>query len=102
MRTKTNDKNDLTLFVAGFPWATHESELTELFAPCDQIASVRIVLNHQDGRSRGFNIALSRWILICTGHHPRQNDAPGSKGSHRQCHNPALQTRYRSCRRSYL
>ena len=42
------------LFVAGFPWATTESDLRELFGGIGEVTDVSIVTDKDTGRSRGF------------------------------------------------
>src|SRR5882672_11521839 len=43
-----------TLFVSNFPFTTTEDELRETFQAISAINSVRIILDRETGRSRGF------------------------------------------------
>lgn len=42
------------LFIAGIPWKTTEEELGEYFAQCGEVLSVKIILDHETNKSRGF------------------------------------------------
>ena len=42
------------LYVAGFPYTTGESELADLFSEYGQVDSVKIIINRDTGKSRGF------------------------------------------------
>lgn len=43
-----------TLFVSNFPFTTTEDELRSTFEPMGAIQSVRIIVDRESGRSRGF------------------------------------------------
>ena len=43
-----------TLFVSNFPFTTTEDELRSTFEPMGAIQSVRIIVDRETGRSRGF------------------------------------------------
>lgn len=42
------------LYVGGLPYATDEEALRELFAGAGEIASVRVIMDRETGRSKGF------------------------------------------------
>ncbi len=42
------------LYVGGLPYATGEEELRELFGAAGEIASVRVIMDRETGRSKGF------------------------------------------------
>lgn len=42
------------LFIAGFPYALTEQELSDAFAKAGTVVSVKIVYDHHSGHSRGF------------------------------------------------
>ncbi|MFH1724024.1 MAG: RNA-binding protein [Elusimicrobiota bacterium] len=41
------------LFVTGFPYELTQEDLGELFAECGRVVSVKILMGHETGRSRG-------------------------------------------------
>jgi RNA recognition motif-containing protein len=43
-----------SLYVGNLPWSAKEEELTELFSAHGQVESVRLIIDKQTGRSRGF------------------------------------------------
>lgn len=43
-----------TLFVSNFPFSTTEDELRATFAAIGSVSSIRIILDRETGRSRGF------------------------------------------------
>lgn len=43
-----------SVFVGNLPWSTNEQELGDLFSQCGNVTGVRIVLDRETGRSRGF------------------------------------------------
>ena len=44
----------MKLYVGNLSFNTEEPQLEQLFAPLGQVASVRLVRDHETGRSRGF------------------------------------------------
>jgi hypothetical protein len=42
------------LFVGSLPFAVTEDELHQMFAACGQVASAKLMLDRESGRSRGF------------------------------------------------
>lgn len=44
----------MKLFVGNIPWSLREEELRELFAEHGQVEDVKIILDRETGRSRGF------------------------------------------------
>lgn len=42
------------LFCGNFPWSTTEEDLGNFFSQIGQVSNVRIVLDRETGRSRGF------------------------------------------------
>ena len=44
----------ITLFVGNLPWSLTEDELAELFSTVSQVEGVRVIVDRETGRSRGF------------------------------------------------
>ena len=42
------------LFVRGLPWEMSEADLRELFSPCGELQELKIVMDRDTGKSRGF------------------------------------------------
>jgi len=42
------------LYVGNFPWSVTENDLRELFAQYGEVKSVKIIMDKETGRSRGF------------------------------------------------
>jgi RNA recognition motif-containing protein len=42
------------LYIGNFPWSTTEGELQELFAQYGELKSVKLIMDRETGRSRGF------------------------------------------------
>lgn len=42
------------LYVGNFPWSTTEGELEELFSQYGELKSVKVIMDKETGRSRGF------------------------------------------------
>jgi RNA recognition motif-containing protein len=43
-----------TLFVGGLPYETTQEELARLFSACGKVADVKLIMDRQTGRSKGF------------------------------------------------
>lgn len=44
----------MKLYVGNLPYSTRDEELRELFAPYGTVASAKVIMDNQTGRSRGF------------------------------------------------
>ena len=42
------------LYVVGIPYSTRESDLVDLFSSCGQVASAKVIMDRDTGRSKGF------------------------------------------------
>ena len=43
-----------TIYVGNLPWSATEDDLTQLVSPHAQVVSVRVAMDRETGRSRGF------------------------------------------------
>merc|ERR1711974_437173 len=54
IRRFTEDINPSRLFIGGLSWGTDENKLKEAFESFGEVRHVRVVVNRETGRSRGF------------------------------------------------
>jgi cold-inducible RNA-binding protein len=50
----TQEGSDMDIYVGNLPWSCNDDDLRELFTPFGEVASARVVLDRETGRSRGF------------------------------------------------
>ena len=44
----------MKIYIGGLPYQTNEEQLTQIFAPYGEVASVKVITDRETGRSKGF------------------------------------------------
>ena len=54
----------MNIYIAGLSYRTNDADLTNLFAEFGEVSSVKVIMDRETGKSRGFAFVEKAYLLI--------------------------------------